>query len=178
MIQQYDQWTPKLGEKVFIADTAQVIGNVQIGKDSSIFFQSVVRADFNSIQIGQETNVQDLCCLHVSEDFPCVIGDCVVIGHRCVIHGCEIEDNVLIGIGSIILNGAKIGHGSIIGAGALVPEGKCIPPYSLVFGIPGQVVRQVSEEQARNIKQMAKTYIQLKNNYLANYRVNRISDIR
>ena len=154
------------GRDVFIADNARVTGDVRLDDDASIFFGSVVRGDINYISLGKRSNIQDLCCIHVADDFPCIIGNDVVIGHHCVLHGCIIEDAVLAGIGSIILNNARIGYGSIIGAGALITQGTVIPPYSLVFGAPGKVVRNTTPEDLQGTLDMAKKYVWVKNNYL------------
>ncbi len=164
------RWTgyikPQKGEGVFIAPSALVTGDVRIGNDSGIFFGSVLRGDINYISIGKRTNIQDLCCLHVADDFPCILGNDVVVGHGAVLHGCFIEDAVLIGIGSIILNGVKIGYGSIIGAGTVVTQGVEISPYSLVLGSPGKVIKRVTEEQVRETVLMAEKYVHVKNRYL------------
>ncbi len=120
----------------FIAPNATVFGNVKVGREAVILFGAVVRGDSEAIVIGEQSNVQDLCCLHADPGHPCIIGNRVTIGHGAVVHGAEIEDDVLIGIRAVVMNGAKIGRHSIVGAGALVSEGKVIPPGSLVLGVP------------------------------------------
>lgn len=167
-------WTgsqsPNLGERVFIARGASVIGDVRLGNDSSVFYGSVLRGDINYISLGDRSNIQDLCCCHVADDHPCIIGKDVVVGHHVVLHGCTIEDAVLVGIGAIILNGAHIGYGSIIGAGALVTQGTKIPPYSLVLGSPGKVVKTLDQSSVETTLAMAKKYIWVKDNHLKHFK--------
>ena len=153
-------------EGVFIAPTATVIGNVQIAPGSSIWFGAVLRSDMALIQIGRNTSVQDNAIIHVSEGVETIIGDQVTIGHGAIVHGAQVGDTVLIGIGAIVLDGATIGTGSIIGAGAVVTEGIEIPDRSLVLGVPGKVVRQVTVEQLRSIEANAKSYAALAQRYL------------
>ncbi len=136
--------TPPSGE-YWVADTAVVVGNVVIGHDVSIWFGSVVRGDNDRITIGNGSNIQDLCMLHVDPGFPLTIGENVGIGHRAILHGCTIGAGSLIGMGAVIMNGAVIGEQCLIGANTLVPEGKVIPPRSLVLGSPGKVVRELTE---------------------------------
>jgi carbonic anhydrase/acetyltransferase-like protein (isoleucine patch superfamily) len=153
-------------EGVFIAPTATVIGNVQIAPGSSVWFGAVLRSDMAVIQIGRNTSVQDNAIIHVSEGVETIIGDQVTIGHGAIVHGAQVEDTVLIGIGAIVLDGATVGTGSIIGAGAVVTEGMEIPDRSLVLGVPGKVVRQVTAEQLRSIEANAKSYAALTQRYL------------
>jgi carbonic anhydrase/acetyltransferase-like protein (isoleucine patch superfamily) len=153
-------------EGVFIAPTATVIGNVQIAPGSSVWFGAVLRSDMALIQIGRNTSVQDNAIVHVSEGVETIIGDQVTIGHGAIVHGARVEDTVLIGIGAIVLDGATVGTGSIIGAGAVVTEGIEIPDRSLVLGVPGKVVRQVTAEQLRSIEANAKSYAALTQRYL------------
>ncbi len=150
----------------FIAKNASVFGDVEIGRKSSILFHAVVRGDTSTIRIGDRTNVQDLCCIHADPGFPCEIGSDVTIGHRAVVHGAKVADHVLIGIGAIVLNGAMIGEWSVIAAGALVPEGKVIPPRSLVMGVPGKVVREVTDVDIQMIQHAAEHYVELSRAYL------------
>lgn len=135
----YKNFRPQIHESVYIAPTAQIIGGVQIGQDSSVWFQTVIRGDLAKISIGVRTNIQDLCMCHADEDIPLNIGNGITIGHRCVVHGCTIEDNCLVGMGAIVMNQAVIGTGSIIAAGTVVLERSIIPAYSLVTGSPGKV---------------------------------------
>jgi carbonic anhydrase/acetyltransferase-like protein (isoleucine patch superfamily) len=161
------QKNPKLGKAVFVAPTATVIGDITAGDDASFWFQTVTRGDVNWIRIGNQSNVQDGCVLHVTTDrFPLLIGDRVSVGHGAIVHGCTIEDDCLIGIGARILDGAKIGAGSIVGAGALVTEGQEVPPGQLVLGIPAKVIRPVSKDERQRILRTAEHYIRLKNAYM------------
>jgi len=132
---------PQIHAEAFVAPQVFLAGDVRVGKFSSIWPGVSARGDVNYISIGECTNIQDLVCLHVADDNPCIIGDYVTVGHGAVLHGCEIEDHVLIGMSATVLTGAKIGRGSIIAAGALVKENAVIPPNSLVVGVPGKVVR-------------------------------------
>jgi len=143
----------------FVASNATVIGEVHVGSQAIILFGAVVRGDSTPIWIGQRTNVQDLACLHGDPGFPCRLGNGVTIGHGAIVHGAEVEDDVLIGIRAIVLNGAKIGRHSIIGAGALIPEGKVIPPGSLVLGVPGRVVREITADDIAKIEHAANHYV-------------------
>ncbi len=152
---------------VFIAPTATVIGNVTIAHGSSVWFGAVLRSDMALIELGRNTSVQDNAIIHVSEGIETRVGDSVTIGHGAIVHGACIEDTVLIGIGAIILDGATIGEGSIIGAGALIPEGRMIPKRSLVLGVPGRVIKEVTTEQVRWIEDNAKNYTALAHRYLS-----------
>lgn len=145
----------------FIAEGAHLIKDVSLGKGSSIWYNSVLRGDLNSIQIGQHSNVQDNSTIHVAKEAPCIIGDYVSIGHNAIIHGAQIEDRVLIGMGACIMNGALIGEDSIIGAKALVTEGMIIPARSLVMGIPGRIIRSLTDEEVSSIKENALRYEKL-----------------
>ena len=144
----------------WVAPSADLIGEVTIGKNSSIWWQAVLRADNEPITIGARTNIQDGCVLHTDPGFPISIGNDVSVGHLCMLHGCTIDDGTLIGIGSIILNGAKIGKNVLIGANSLITEGKHIPPYTLVMGSPGKVIRELSEEQISGLFSNAAGYVQ------------------
>lgn len=151
----------------YIHPSAVVIGNVTLGRDSSVWPMAVLRGDIDAIVIGDETNVQDGVIVHVDYGVPVRVGHRVTIGHRAVIHGCTIEDNCLIGIGAIILNRAVIGAGSVIGAGAVVREDMHVPPGSLVLGVPGKVVRAVDEELRERIARGARTYVERAKEQLA-----------
>lgn len=133
--------SPKIDEEAFVAPQVFLSGDVRVAKYANLWPGVVARGDVNYISVGVCSNVQDLVCLHVADEFPCLIGDYVTIGHGAVVHGCEIEDHVLIGMNATVLTGAKIGRGSVIAAGALVREHEVIPPNSLVVGVPGKVVR-------------------------------------
>jgi carbonic anhydrase/acetyltransferase-like protein (isoleucine patch superfamily) len=169
MILNYLNVQPKIGKDVFIAEGAKVIGDVEIGDYSGIWFNAVVRGDVNYIKIGDKTNIQDGCVLHVTEETaPLNIGSGVTIGHGVILHGCTIEDNCLIGTGSIIWDGAVIGEGSIVGAGAVVLANTKVPPHSVILGFPAKVKKAVSEEQYQEILQSAEHYAEFAKNYMKN----------
>ena len=130
---------------VFIAPGAKVLGDVTIGRDSSIWYNSVVRGDLAPVYIGEQTNIQDLSVVHVDEGVPCRIGHRIGVGHRSILHGCTVEDDCLVGMGSVLLNGVVVGAGSVIGAGSLLTEGMEVPPGSVVMGAPARIVRAVDE---------------------------------
>lgn len=142
---------PTIHPSAFVASTASVMGNVTIGAHASVWYGAVLRGDLEAIEIGDETNIQDLTMVHADPGVPCRIGRRVGVGHRAILHGCTIEDECLVGMGSIILNGARIGTGSVIAAGALVPEHMVVPPGSLVMGVPGRIVRAVDAALAERI---------------------------
>ena len=158
MIKDLKDKKTNIHENTFIAETASIVGDVTIGKGSSIWYGSVVRGDMNYIRIGEYTNIQDNATVHVDSQRPCIIGDYTTVGHNAIIHGCTVGNNCLIGMGAIILNGAVIGDNSIIAAGALITEGAIIPPNSLVMGAPGKVKRQVDEDGEQNIRNNALVY--------------------
>lgn len=168
MIRTFQGIKPKIAESAFIEETAVVIGDVVIGEDCSVWFNSVIRGDVNSIRLGDRTNVQDLCVLHVTHDTaPLVIGNDVTVGHNVVLHGCTIKDRVLIGMGAIIMDGAVIGEDCVVGAGALVTEGTIVPPKSLILGSPAKVKRQVMDKELAWIKESAQNYIKYAKQYLS-----------
>lgn len=138
-----------------------MLGDVRLGEESSVWYQCVLRADMEPITIGARTNIQDLTLIHVDEGVPCTVGSDVGVGHRAILHGCTIEDDCLIGMGSILLNHVHVGTGSVIGAGALVTEGTRIPPGSLVLGVPAKVVRPVDEALRGRIRDTVEHYRQL-----------------
>jgi len=150
--------TPEIHKDARIAENAAIIGDVTLGAGVSVWYGAVIRADACAIRVGENSNVQDCCCLHGAKDT--TVGKNVTIGHGAIVHGCTVEDNCLIGMGATILDGAVIGEGSIIGAGALVGEGKVIPPRSLVVGVPGKVIREVSDEQFEGILKNATLYVE------------------
>lgn len=167
MLKPYKGIWPKIHESAFIEDSAQIIGDVEIGEGSSIWFNAVVRGDVHYIRIGTRTNVQDNCTLHVTKDtYPLIIGNDITIGHGVILHGCTIKDRCLIGMGAIILDNAEVGEDCIIGAGALVTEGAKIPPGSLVLGMPGKVKRDVTVEEKARILRSAQNYIEYSANYV------------
>ncbi|HJK41657.1 MAG TPA: gamma carbonic anhydrase family protein [Methanocorpusculum sp.] len=155
----------KKGERTFVAPNATIAGDVTLGDDVTVLFGAVLRADMAPITIGSRSNVQDNAVIHESSGHPVTIGNNVSIGHGAIIHGCTIEDDCLIGMGAIILNGAVIGRGSLIAAGALVSERKVIPPNSLVMGVPGKVVRELTEEEAAGNLRNADTYVDVGRRY-------------
>lgn len=144
-----------------IAQGAIVLGDVQIGREASIWYNSVARGDTEAIRIGDETNIQDLTMIHADPGVPCLIGSRVTVGHRVILHGCEVEDECLIGMGAILLNGVRVGRGSVIAAGALLPEGMEIPPGSLVVGMPGRVLRAVDATLRARIDRAWRHYVEL-----------------
>ena len=154
-----------IDKSVFIADGAKVIGNVEIGKGSSVWFNAVIRADSDKVNIGENSNIQDNAVIHTSEGFGVSIGDNVTIGHGAIIHGCTVKNNVMIGMGAIVLNGAVIEENSIIGAGSLVTQGKVIPAGSLAFGNPVKIVRQLTDKEIESIKDNAIAYVNEANEY-------------
>lgn len=173
MILKFKKWFPKIHKKAWIAPSADVIGNVKIGKDSSIWFGVVIRGDVHKIRIGKRTSVQDLSMIHVthykkedmSDGHPTIIGDDVTIGHKVMLHGCTIEDGCLIGMSATILDGVVIGKGSIVGAHSLVTSNKIFPPNSLIMGSPAKVVKTLSEEESANLIAHAARYVNFKNEY-------------
>ena len=144
----------------WIAPTATVVGNVHLGEHSSVWFGAVIRGDCESVSIGPRTNVQDLACLHADPGLPCIVGANVTIGHAAIVHGAIVEDDCLIGIRATVLNGARIGKGSLIGAAALVTENAIIPPNSLVLGVPGKVVRQLTPADIDRIVRGSQHYVE------------------
>jgi carbonic anhydrase/acetyltransferase-like protein (isoleucine patch superfamily) len=155
----------KIHSSVFIAKTATVVGEVSIGKSSSVWFSAVVRGDIAPVVIGKETNVQDGAVLHVGHGFPCIIGNRVTIGHGAIVHGAAVKDDAMIGIGAIVLTGAVIGEHSLVAAGAVVTENTVVPPGSLVMGIPGRPVRPISNEQRAYMMKAAKNYVKIAKEY-------------
>lgn len=153
--------SPSVDASAWVAPTASVIGRVSLGPRASVWYASVIRADLERIEIGAESNVQDGSVLHADPGRPVVVGERVTIGHRAVVHGAVVGDEVLIGMGSVVLNGARVGAGSVIGAGAVVAEGTEVPPGSLVLGVPGRVRGEVGEEQRRRNVANAEHYVGL-----------------
>lgn len=157
---------PRLADDCWIADSAHVSGNVEIGPETSVWPGAIMRGDTELIQIGGQSNIQDLCCLHGDPGFPCIIGDRVTVGHGAIVHGATVQSDCLIGIGAIVLNGATISSGSIVAAGALVPEGKTIPPNSLVMGTPAKVIRETTAEDREKITRGTEHYVELSRAYM------------
>jgi carbonic anhydrase/acetyltransferase-like protein (isoleucine patch superfamily) len=159
---------PTVHPSAYVDASAQVIGDVQLGPESSVWMNVVIRGDVNRVRIGARTNVQDLTLVHVMRDtHPTIIGDEVTIGHSAVVHGTTIEDRCLIGMGAILLNGSRIGTGSIVAAGALVPEGMVVPPGSMVMGVPARVRRQLTEQEDGSIRWYADNYVRHRLDYQA-----------
>lgn len=150
---------PLIADSAWVADSAQVMGNVELAADASIWFGAVVRGDTETIRVGQRTNIQDLSVLHADVGMPLTVGDDVTVGHKVMLHGCTIGDGSLIGIGAVVLNGAKIGKGCLVGAGSLVTEGKEFPDGSMIMGTPAKVVRQLTPEQLQGLLQSAEHYV-------------------
>jgi carbonic anhydrase/acetyltransferase-like protein (isoleucine patch superfamily) len=168
MLRPYKGVRPRVHETAYVDDSAQVIGDVEIGEASSIWMNAVVRGDVHWIRIGARSNVQDGTVVHVMNDtHPTAIGNDVTIGHAAIVHGCTIENGVLIGMGAILLNGAHIGEGSIVAAGTLVPEETRIPPHSLVMGSPGRVTRTLSDAEVASILQFSERYVEYRLDYMA-----------
>ncbi|RXJ93982.1 gamma carbonic anhydrase family protein [Malaciobacter molluscorum] len=165
MILKFKEFYPKIDKKAWIAPSADLIGNIEIGEDSSVWFGCVLRADINKIKIGKKTNIQDLSMIHTDVDTQTIIGDNVTIGHKVMLHGCTIKDNCLIGMSATILDNAIIGEGSIVGANSLVTQGKEFPPNSLIMGSPAKVVRQLTNEDVEKLIKHAQHYVEYKNDY-------------
>ena len=161
MIKKFKDKEVIYDESCYIADSAEIMGDVVLKKDVSVFYHSVIRGDSASIFIDEESNIQDLCVLHCDNNHPVHIGKRVSVGHRAIIHGASIDDETLIGMGAIVLNGAKIGKHCIIGANALVSENMVIEDGSVVVGIPAKKIKNISEKQIENIIHNAKHYVEL-----------------
>jgi carbonic anhydrase/acetyltransferase-like protein (isoleucine patch superfamily) len=149
---------PKIARSVFLGDFVTITGDVEIGEYSSIFFNTVIRGDVAPTKIGNNTNIQDLCMLHQSPNNPLIIEDNVTVGHQVTLHSCIIKKNALIGMGSIILDRAEIGEHAFIGAGSLVPQGKKIPPHTLAFGRPAKVIRELTDEDYKEMDRIYREY--------------------
>ena len=161
MILNYRGRWPKIHETAFLAPSADVIGEVEIGAHSSIWFQCVLRGDVHSIRVGEGTNIQDQSILHVThKTHPMVLGNHVTVGHRVILHGCELGDLVMVGMGSIILDGVVVGAGSLIGAGTLLTKNTQIPPDSLVYGSPGKVIRTLTGKERETLAESAQNYVE------------------
>jgi carbonic anhydrase/acetyltransferase-like protein (isoleucine patch superfamily) len=162
MIRPFREKAPRIAGDAFVAENAQVIGDVVIGARSSIWYGAVLRADVESIRIGSETSIQDNTVIHVdSSGFSTLVGDRVTVGHSVVLHGCRIGNDALIGIGSIVLNGVDVGDGAMIGAGSVVTPGTKIPAGMLALGSPARVKRAVTDEEKRNVRLGVENYVQL-----------------
>ncbi|MGH3391338.1 MAG: gamma carbonic anhydrase family protein [Actinomadura sp.] len=153
--------TPSLGADAWVAPGAALIGAVRLGRRASVWYGTVLRADGDSIEIGDDSNVQDGCVAHADPGRPVVLGARVSVGHRAILHGCTVEDDALIGMGAVLLNGSHVGSGSIVAAGTVLLEESVIPPGSLVAGVPGRVRRRLTEEEQESIRENARIYLTL-----------------
>ncbi|MBR4348356.1 gamma carbonic anhydrase family protein [Fibrobacter sp. UWR2] len=161
-----DGMTPRLGSRAFVADGAVLVGDVEVGDDSSVFYNAVLRGDLAPIRIGKRTNIQDNVTVHVSTGVPTVIGDEVTVGHNAVLHACTIDDNVMVGMGAIVMDGAHIKKNCIVGAGAIVTQGKEFPENSLVLGAPAHVVRELTTEEIEGVRGGVDRYVEIKDKLL------------
>jgi gamma-carbonic anhydrase len=169
VLQRLDQFlvaNPVIASGVYVAPNATLLGSVSIGSGSSVWFQSVIRADINEIRIGSETNIQDGSILHVADRYGLAIGNQVSCGHRAILHACTIHDRVLVGMSAVIMDGVEVGAGSIVGAGALLTKGTSVPPGSLVLGSPAKVVRLLTASEQKSIEELAAKYVSVGKYYL------------
>lgn len=167
MIRSYKGITPTVPSSCYVDESAQLIGDVVLGENASVWMNAVVRGDVNSIRIGAHSNIQDCSVLHgMLNQWPVIVGDWVTVGHSVTLHGCVVEDRCLIGMGVIILNGARIGAGSIIAAGTLIPEGTIVEPRSLMMGVPGKMRKQLGDEDQEMILRYGKNYQGYREQYL------------
>ncbi|CDQ21388.1 Carbonic anhydrase or acetyltransferase, isoleucine patch superfamily [Halobacillus karajensis] len=160
MICEYKGKVPQIHPNAFVAEDAVITGDVNIRENASIWFKTVIRGDVAPVHIGKDTNIQDFSLLHQSPDQPLIIENGVTVGHQVTLHSAHIKENALIGMGSLILDGAEIGEQAFIGAGSLVPPGKAIPPNTLAFGRPAKVIRELTEEDIKEMNRVRKSYIE------------------
>ena len=165
MIMDFEGVTPRINKNTYISESVDIIGKVNVEENVNIWFGTRLRGDMNNIIIGENTNIQENSVVHVDINSPCIIGKNVTIGHGTIIHGCSISDNVLVGMGSIILNNAKIGKNTIIGAGSLVTQGKEFPEGVLILGNPAKVVRKLTQAEIESIQCSADNYVRLSKKY-------------
>lgn len=166
-ILKYRGASPRISEDCFVAETATIVGNVVLGEGSSVWFGASIRAEEESVNIGNRSNVQDNCVIHTDAGFPCAIGDGVTLGHGAIVHGATIGSNCLVGMGAILLNGAKIGKNCLVGAGALVRQGAEIPENNLVIGSPAIAKRELAQEEIDQIRENARHYYEFRSEYLS-----------
>lgn len=166
-IETYENYRPEIDSSAFVAGSADVIGRVTLHEESSVWYNTTLRGDINEIVIGPRSNIQDNAVVHLADDYGCYVGELCTVGHSAVIHACTIKDEVLVGMGAIVLDGAVIGERSIIGAGALVTGGTEIPPGSLVLGSPAKVVRTLSAEEQQGVKHWAEKYVVQSRKFMA-----------
>ena len=167
MIREFEGKFPHIHPSVYVADNATIIGDVEVGKDASVWFGSVVRGDVNYIRIGARTNIQDMTMVHVtSKTHPTILEDEITVGHRVTLHGCHVESRCLIGIGAILLDGVRVGAESLVAAGSLLTPGTQIPPRSFVMGSPAKVKRELTEDELAYLNRSWRNYVELKTHYL------------
>jgi len=165
MIYQFEDRIPSLPEEYYVADSAEVIGDVRLGHQSSVWFGAVLRGDIEPIIVGERSNIQDNSVAHTSRNYPTILGDDVTVGHKVMLHACKVGNNCLIGMGAILLDGCEIGDNCIIGAGSVVAQGRKIPAGSLALGTPAKVIRSLSEDDFINIRGFAERYVALQARY-------------
>ena len=171
MIRSYKGTSPTFPASCYVDESAQLIGDVTLGENASVWMNAVLRGDVHFIRVGANSNIQDCSVLHgMLNQWPVIVGDWVTVGHSVTLHGCVVEDRCLIGMGVVILNGARIGAGSIVAAGTLIPEGTVIEPGSLVMGVPGKVRKKLGDEDQETILRYARNYLGYKETYLAERR--------
>ncbi len=166
-IEPYEGTWPEIAESAFVAASADVIGRVTIGDEASVWYNTTLRGDINEIVIGPRSNVQDNAVVHLADDYGCYLGELVTVGHGAIVHACEIKDEVLVGMGAVVLDGAVVGERSIVGANALVTGGMEVPPGSLVLGSPGKIVRTLSVKEQEGVKEWAEKYVVQRGKFLA-----------
>lgn len=166
-IENYETYSPEIDPTAFVAGSADVIGRVTLHQESSVWYNTTLRGDINEIVIGPRSNIQDNAVVHLADDYGCYVGELCTVGHSAVIHACTIKDEVLVGMGAIVLDGAVIGERSIIGAGALVTGGTEVPPGSLVLGSPAKVVRTLSADEQQGVKHWAEKYVVQSRKFMA-----------
>lgn len=166
MLLPFGDHEPHIADDVYVADTARLIGRVIIGQRSSIWWDAVLRADINRIEIGDQCSIQDGAVLHVADDHPCILADRVTVGHNACVHGCTLEEGSLVGISATVMDGATVGTLAMVAAGALVPPGKTIPPRTLAVGVPARVVRELTDDEISENLWRVEKYVRLSRRYL------------
>ena len=167
IVRGYEGKTPRLGGRVFVAENAAIIGDVELGNDVSIWYGTTIRGDVNFIRIGARTNIQDNSTLHVEhETHPTILAEEITVGHGAIVHGCTIHRGALIGMGSRVLTGAVIGESALVGAGALVPEGMIVPPRTLVVGVPARIKRPLTDDELARLEMSWRHYVEVKDKFL------------
>jgi carbonic anhydrase/acetyltransferase-like protein (isoleucine patch superfamily) len=163
----FDNVEPRVGQRVLLADSAVLVGDVTLGDDVSVWYGAVLRADLNPITIGARSNIQDNAVLHVDRpDSPTIVGEDVTVGHAAILHGCRVERGALVGMHATVLNGAVVGEEAMVAAHALVPPGMVVPPRTLVAGVPAKVRREMTEDEVEHIRRGVRVYLELKDRYL------------